>query len=408
MAVDAKGPKAWIWFGPMLTILAAFPRVPPASVPCAAFILAVLVLASWRRRTLANAVEEPLCLAFLPPALALVVHIDALKMQEHLGFIGTLPYSHELSAAPTLVGGVVLAIVTATLGVKVAELAAARHLGLVRVLAWLATVFACAALGVTAMRIDRPTPSAYPSRLPVLGILDAPAEGALRGARTEQVLGDVRVTRAPAGEGRDGCIVWMARVASGARPPDQSWAWVRLRGSEPCGALLVRADDARHLWVLGTESDRLTAIDQLETKSARRPRPGRLAGALRPPNAYVGLAVVGVLGALASLLRRRSELPRDEGACRDGFVHPDGTITVAGAVSPVAAPRLGPALAGPVVVILGRANESFREHAGPAVVRMLPGTLDEHRRAALAAPAFALAFVGIAVTPLVVMLLDLG
>lgn len=408
MTFDARDPKAWVWFAPVVTMFAAFPGVRSASVPFAVVILALLTFASWRRRTLADPVEAPLSLALAPVVVALAAHVDATRMLEQLGLSGIHVSSGEHFTGPCLMGFWVLLALTMGAGRKLAEAAAARHGLLVRALAWLATALACVAVALAVRRADRPTPSAYPASLPVLGALDAPEEDAARGTRVERVLGPVRVTRAPVHEDGRGCRVWIASAASSAQPPDNPMAWAFLSFSERCGRVLVRSDDARHAWFVESEGGRVTAFDQIEAKWAQPPPLKRFAGALRPPNAHLALAAVGVVAALASLLLRRSELPRDDNAYREGFVQADGTIAFGIDVPPLAGPPPAPMPMGPVVAIFGRGDESFREHAGPVVVRLLRGTLAEHRRAALAGPAFAFACATIAVTPLAVALLHFG
>ncbi|MFT3764056.1 MAG: hypothetical protein QM820_00805 [Minicystis sp.] len=171
---------------------------------------------------------------------------------------------------------------------------------------------------------------------------------------------------------------------------------------------MVRADDAHGLWILEDATGHRLAFNRTHPQYPIKLYPSRLAGALRPHDAFTALAALGLAVALAALLGpRRSLLPADASRCRDAVVTADGTLRLTDDATPIPPPP-GAAIHGPVVAVLATQAGSFRDHAGPAVERVVPGSLAQHRLAERLGPhAFALAFVVIASTPLLVALLCL-
>lgn len=277
-------------------------------------------------------------------------------------------------------------------GQTIAAHASRRAAIVVRGAAWLATLGAIVLLVASRASSDRPTASAYVASLPVVAQFDevdrsryAPPVEAGGGGIVRRIL---RKGSCWIGEADD------VPPSDGLAPAHVYWGLIT------CGPVVIRADARRGLLVLEDTYHRRVAIDRAHGWQPIRLRPIQLAGLVRPPSSLTALAAIGVAVALLALLRRvRSPLPADESVWRAAEARADGTLRFADDTPPL--PHAAPGVLGPVVAVLETPAESFRDHAGPVVARVVPGTLAEHRFAArVGNAAFALAFVVIACTPL--------
>jgi hypothetical protein len=289
---------------------------------------------------------------------------------------------------------VALTAVGAILGKQVAA-SGPRGGDALRAAAWVATVATAASLALAATHAQRPGPQGYVASLPVTftlpgGDLTRPWTPEERGAGTivaREIVGD-------------GCVPWpMTKVGEDRR--HHRPALLEDLGFDGCGAITGRTDDARGVLVMTDQGGHMLTFHD----AALTPLyPRHLRGALRVPEAFVALAALGLAVALlALLLPRRSALPLDGDACRDAEAFADGTVRLAGETARLPLPAGAQAPTGPVVAVLDTRAESFRAHAGPAVLQVVAGTLAAHRRAeGRARYAFALAFVAVAAAPLLV------
>jgi hypothetical protein len=264
------------------------------------------------------------------------------------------------------------------------------------------------AVAVASSRRLRPTAETYVDALPVVTHLPPDCQG------TRVTVGALHIRRDAGGpscfpghvdpeDGVTGCQLAFGPGFEPAQPDARQgamFAW--------CGDVTVRADDARGVWVVEDFRHRRLAYvrEQLD-----RPTPlcaARVAGALRPPDAAIVLAALGLVVAVAALrLPRRSSLPGGLDACHDATALPDGTVCLADGRGPLPMPAGARIEGGPVVVVLAAPPESFRGNAVPAVVRVARGTVVEHRVVEqLGRHAFALATTMLSVTPLLVALLE--
>lgn len=285
----------------------------------------------------------------------------------------------------------VVALSAAVVGGTLARRLTAVSTGPLRSLAWAAALLS-AGLVVSGMRRQQ-TAEGYLAGLPVIATIPAPPEDARPGWLDDRILGDLRLRREI--KAQSGCALFLASRAGDEPRP----AW----RSVGCGPIAVRADQAHGVWILEGPAGRVW----VPGGSARVPGayPQSVSGPLRPPGAYLALAALGVLAAILALLGRPgSPVPAGVGGWREATASADGTLVFHDDTPPLALPGGASVREGPVVALLGTPPGSFREHAAPAVLDVASGTLAEHRLARLGPPAFALAFVTLAATPLTVAL----
>lgn len=343
-----------------------------------------------------------LALGFVPAALPLWLATRAAEIQ-------SLTVDHTVD---NLVPGFFFLLVVPALlfftvhagraaGWAIAARAGDRAAVTVRASAWAAALGALALVAAWTARSRLPTATAYLRALPVVASFDEWDRS--RYAAPFDSGGGNRVRRMAR---KGGC--WIGGLDE-APPADGLLPGHRYWDVHTCGPTLVRADERRGLLVLEDEHGRRIALDRARGWMPVPLPPVRLAGSVRPPDAFGALALLGLAGALVALLwPRRSRLPADESACREAEVLTDGMLRFTDETPPLPLPASAPAVVGRVVAVLGTPAESFRDHAGPIVVRAVPGTLTEHRFAArLGRAPFALAFVVIGCTPLLTALLYL-
>jgi hypothetical protein len=346
--------------------------------------------------------------AFMPLPLAIAASFDANRTVVSHGYVSA-PFE------AILFGAVVLAVPLSSMAVTALGawiggrlFGHARAFAVVRALAWVATIGAAGLLTLAAIRMRRPTALGYVASLPVVEALppvDRPGAGEAEHAA-------IWIMRAPLSERavareRNECIAWPRRTFGGVQP-DRAFQHLQMAHFNGCGALQVRRDEGRGYLVLEDAAGKRLAFADAWIHSPIALSPWELTGALRPPDAFTALAALGLAAALVALLRpRRSPLGADESACRDAEAL-DGTLCFDDGTPPLPLPAGASPVTGPVVAVLGTPAASFREHAGPVVVRVVPGTLAQHRAAGRVGPAaFALVFVMVACTPLATALAHL-
>jgi hypothetical protein len=127
----------------------------------------------------------------------------------------------------------------------------------------------------------------------------------------------------------------------------------------------------------------------------------------RPPLPFAVLAAAGALGALVLLARgHRSLLPADGRLCKNALPLADGTLLFPDDTPQLPLPDGAEVGTDPVVAIFAVPPGAYRDQARPRVVRVVPGTLAEHRLlAALTPHATALAVLAFTAAPLLAWLL---
>jgi hypothetical protein len=174
--------------------------------------------------------------------------------------------------------------------------------------------------------------------------------------------------------------------------------------------VVVRSDEARGVWIVDSLKGERAAFVLPVLERPTRLGTADIPGALRPPLALAALALGGLGVALALLLRgRRSALPEDLGLCKNALPLAEGTLLFDDDTPELPIPAGASVGTDPVVAIFDRPVASFRDHAQPRVVRVVPGTLADHRILADLSPyAAALALLAITAAPLAAALALLG
>jgi hypothetical protein len=247
-----------------------------------------------------------------------------------------------------------------------------RKMHVLRPAAWIAVGVASALLVASGARWHGVPPERYVHSLEVVASLPPLREAPCVGSPEEETCtqkiqaGPLQVTRLL----YDGeCMLGVAE-GEPPRPSVRDWT--------PCDALSVRADRGHRLWFVEERAGATVGYDADDPRQApRRIFPADVADGLRPPDAFVALAVLGLGAALATLLRRPRPLPSPAEVRVQAHLGEDGTLTFADDRPPLLLPHAACAGAGPVVVVLVPSVGAFRERGAEAVRAVLPGTLDE-------------------------------
>jgi hypothetical protein len=365
------------------------------SLVMAALGLVVLAINRHASRVLERVIA-PIFIGAMAVPIAVAVYVDAAWTVRRISQLVS-PFA-ELGNLLVVLALVVLISWTAP---RLARRMIAAGRRVLLVLAWLAVGGTAALLVVAHGRCERPSPNGYISGMRNVGVLPARDADLPSGTSVRQRAGDFHALRQRS-PGR--CRLWLAR---GEDPSENSPAL----SHQECSTLIVRVDDARQVLVLEDELEMPTGEKQRIAYDAERPWVvidllRRLHGELRPYDTYTALALLGVIVALVSLLRPRIQEAPLDGDCRDAVARGDRTLALDDGTPPLPIPDGMDARPGPVIAVLRAPAGAFREQV--QVIRLVPGTLGEQRLAPLALPAFALAFVAVAATPLAVALVVLG
>ncbi|MFO0660499.1 MAG: hypothetical protein U0165_11800 [Polyangiaceae bacterium] len=171
-----------------------------------------------------------------------------------------------------------------------------------------------------------------------------------------------------------------------------------------CAPLTIRLDDKHHYWIM-VARDESAAYRIQPTAKADLLRPIAVRDSLRPPTVTLHFAIVGAIVSLAILRKpaARPALPGDPEQCRDAVVRPDRSIEVDGQTVWTAPNELAPG--SNIIVVLASPTDAYRSDVKPIIERIELGTISERIFAAqISAPAFALAVVVIAATPVLTAL----
>lgn len=382
-----------------------FPHSIAHEAPRASSIFAVLLLALLAARALSGRavvrVKASLALAATSLPLAALAVLDAQRP-----IIAAWQYAqHEEDVAVGLVALVTPAVVafTTCVGFYVVRRWfpwVVRHGRVVQVAAWLAMASAALGLAVAASHARGVTAESYAGSLPIIARLPA------NGSGQEVTVGTLLIHRSP---GSDGCQFSYplragdCRVSFGlgapAAAPAEGAGGV---GFHWCQELVVRADEKHQVWIVEDDVGQRLAYDAEHLDRPTALRASRLGGAVRYPDAAVGLCVLGLLVAIAVIkFPRRASVSGDGGTLHDAKMRADGMLCLADGSAMLPLPP-GPRIAeGPVVVELASSRASFRDSAAPVVNRVFAGTVAEHSFVERHGRyAFALAVVAICAAPL--------
>jgi hypothetical protein len=339
--------------------------------------------------------------AAVPLALAVIVDLSApIVAGRRYAFATSEAFLALAIPIPALI---LLAVATGRLVVReVLPRGGDRLAAAMRALAWGATGVAALLCLVVAARARRPTPEGYAAALPIVATL--PAMDRREVNAQEVIAGPLTVSRSASG-GR--CVVELTTDAEEPGRLRRAFDAFDTMDFAPCGPLAVRLDARHGFWIVETPEE-TAPFEMGRPGSPTVLHPADIADAVRPPDAFTALAVLGVIVALAALLGRPrpSTLPAADALCRDGVVSLGRMVRIDDELLPL--PADAPPAGEEIIAVMASPARSFRTHAAAAVLRVVPGRLAEHRLAAgLAAPALALAFVALAATPLATALIYL-
>lgn len=351
-----------------------------------------------------------LALVGIAPPLAVVVAVD---LHTPLASSGHFDMHAPYERFPILFLAAFAMFLATVLGLAVIRrlipYVGVKSASITRALATAATACAFLICAASLARFSRVPANQYVASLPVVASL--PALAPKTEPPQEYVSDNVNVLRSKSGYGCRFDIEPRAvhnPVHSHAKHPGERMG-MEDGASDffPCGAVDIHADERHGLWVV-VSSNESAAFRMDDPRSAGLLRASDVKDSLRPPDALTAIALLGSI--IAAVLLRRADpppdLPADEELCRDGVILSEHRILIGGETWP--APVDAPPEGSEVIAVLDTPDGPYRDHARPVIVHVVRGTLAERRLAArLSAPAYALAVVVIAATPLATALVFL-